>query len=190
MRKRIAIIIALLLAAGAACAMITFDGNQDKYSMVHLYYGVGQARFDFFRSGATPGGQGEGIWAAGTCEMLVDGTTPVVFAYGPPAGEVWAVTGFWMYYIYPMAGGDDEWGDSGAGLANGVLIRYANATETTNLANLQYNRDDIYAELFFYPFVILRGDNSETIDVVIRDNLTIAGMGTTLRFYAYGYRIQ
>lgn len=184
------IFIALLSIAASAFAMMTWDGNQDKYSMTHLYYGAPQARYDFFRAGATPGGQGEGIWAAGTCEMLVDGTVPVTYAYGPPAGEVWAVTGFWMYYVYPAAGGDDEWGDSGAGLANGVLLRYASATETTNLVNLQYNRDDIYAEFFFYPFVILRGDNSETIDVVIRDNLTVGGMGTTLRFYAYGYRIQ
>ena len=122
--------------------------------------------------------------------MLVDGTTPVVYAYGPPAGEVWAVTTFFMYYEYPAAGDDTEWGDSGAPLANGVLFRTSNATETTGMFNMVRNGDDVLAALFYYPPLILRGDYEETVETVIRDDLTAAGMGTTMYVYAYGYRIQ
>jgi hypothetical protein len=184
-------ILALLLIASAALGMMTYDGGQDRYSMVHLYYGASQARFDFFRSGATPGGQGEGAWVVGTCEMLVNGTVPVVYSYGPPAGEVWAVLSFVMYYEYPGAGTDAEWGDSGAPLTNGVLFRLNNATQTTNLFNMVRNGDDRMAYSFYYPPMILRGDYGETMSVTIRDDLSGGGgMGTTMYFYATGYRIQ
>ena len=65
-----------------------------------------------------------------------------------------------------------------------------NATESTGFDNLVRNGDDVRSIGFFYPPIILRGDFSEEIEVVIRDDLTAGGMGATMYVYAYGYRIQ
>jgi len=115
------------------------------------YTSAQSIRHDFFRSGATIGGTGEGAVGA-TTTMLVNGSvTPVPYAFGPGAGEVFVIERVVFGLICLTNPGPLEFGSLGNPLPNGILFRIYRAAgaasgvpETTNLFTLLSNSDLMY----------------------------------------------
>jgi len=165
-----------------------------------------QVRNDFFRTGAL-GGEGEGIWAVGECEMLVDGSGAggVTFSFGPPVDETWVVLNVLAGFITAAAATPIEFGDLGAALANGVRFQLANSTPAiNNLAVLNTNADFMKLGTPTYGNVgaaalviaatwdpdmpiILRGNDGERLNFVINDDLTLVA-STTFWAQARAYK--
>lgn len=202
------LILALLIAA-AAFGLITDDRTWDT-----AYSGVEDLRFDYFRTGAL-GGEDECDWIVGECEMLVDGSAaPVIFSFGPPAGERWLVDLVLIGFTCNGAATPPEWGNIGNPLGNGIIFRLSRAPDTTVLADIATNADiakigraypywwwwggvDITVMHSWEPTypLVLNGDNADRIQVVIRDDMTVVGAGTTLwaqahatKIYPFAYR--
>jgi hypothetical protein len=165
------------------------------------YVTPAQVRNDYFRTGVL-GGVDEGIWNAGECEMLVDGSAPAVeFRFGPPTGETWVVKNVLTGLITAAAATAIEFGDLGAALANGVQFRLGNAVpEINNLAVLTTNGDflklgapthnviGVAALVITATYnpdmpIILRGNDGEYLAFVVNDDLTAVASTT---FWAMG----
>lgn len=154
-----------------------------------------QVRNDYFRTGVL-GGVGEGIWAVGECEMLVNGAAAAVeFHFGPPTGEDWVVQNVLAGLVTAAAATAIEFGALGAALANGVEFQLGNATETNNLAVLTMNGDFLKIGEPTHDVVgvaalvitatwrpdmplMLRGNSGEYLAFVVNDNLTLAASTT------------
>lgn len=198
-------LIALLIIASAAMGMIT--GNR---TYVDPYVGVQDLRHDYFRTGAAIGGVGECAWVVGECEMLVDGTVPVVFAFGPPAGQQWVVDLVLVGFTCNGAATPPEWGVIGNPLVNGIVFRLMRTTgpETTGLADI-YSNAEIAKIGHAYPYwwwwggvditvihawepsapLILNGNLGDQLEFVIQDDLTVVGAGTTLWTQAHAHKM-
>jgi hypothetical protein len=195
----------ILVLALAAAAFGLIDGarvwNTD-------YAGVEDLRHDYFRTGAL-GGEGECAWVVGECEMLVDGTTPVVFAFGPPAGDRWVVELVLIGYTCNGAATPPEWGNTGNPLTNGIVFRLERGGETTGLADITTNAEiakigraydywwwwggvDITVMHSWEPSfpLILDGNRGDEIQIVINDDLTVVGAGTTLWAQAHAFVVE
>lgn len=172
------------------------DGNRDSWAYPGLQ-SAQQVRWDFIRTGAAIGGVGEGAWAAGTCEMLIDGTPAVTFSFGPPSAagseQSWVIQRLNLNLIVNTAPLIAGFG-SGNALATGCLLRLSRPTppdggaaETTNLINIQNNgqfqmfdqvdfRDDganaFYVARWTPRNLVLHGRYEDTLDILIRDDLS------------------
>ena len=184
------------------------DGTRDCISYPGLV-SAQQVRWDFMRSGAQIGGVGEGVFAAGTCEMLIDGTPAVTFSFGPvryAAGppevdsQTWVIQRVNILLDVNTAPLIDGFG-SGNALATGCLLRLsrpeppeAGAAETTDLVNFQANRDfqlvdqcdfrDDATNAFYNARwtprnLVLHGRYEDTLQLLIRDDLS--GYAGTMR---------
>lgn len=177
--------------------MLSGEGN-----VIEPYIAAQQIRYDFMRSGALPGGGvGEGAWVAGTCEMLVDGSGAggIAYSFGPPAGQFWVIDGVNWNFVCLTGAALDAWGTIGNPLANGILLRLNRVApaETTGLCELFVNADFgklgrcwmddngvtfiLNAQQDLDRLTLFAGD---TIQAIIRDDMTVLGGGTTLSGYA------
>lgn len=166
-----------------------------------------QIRYDYFRTGAAVGGIGEGAWAAGTCEMLIDGTPAVTFSFGPQGSTPpsWQINRVSVGLVCLTAPGPIEFANAGAALGNGLLFRIARTApaETTNLVtiltnadlmklgNVQYNDDGVNAYVIatWESRVILHA--GDTLDIVVQDDMTaLAGPPVTLWAYAQAFVVR
>jgi hypothetical protein len=185
--------------------MLSGRGNVQTYSDTPA---AQQVRYDYFRTGAAVGGVGEGAWAAGTCEMLVNGVpNPVTFSFGPQGSTPpsWQINRVVIGLTCLTAPGPIEFANAGAALGNGLLFRIARAApaETTNLmtllvnsdfmkiGNLSMNDDGANAYLIgsWESRVILHA--GDTLDIVVQDDMTIlAGPPVTLWAYAQAFVVR
>jgi len=181
--------------------MITGDKTYGDYANPAIL------REDYLRSGATPGGQGESTWAA-NCEMLVDGTIPVEYLFGPPATEEWAVESVQFRYIFPTGGAPDAFGMIGNPLVRPFYLMLWNTTiiAANALLGIECTGDFVKMgqPLYYavaaagdsivstwrpgYP-LILRGNHGEYLWVSINSDLTVAGAGITLSAKARAYKV-
>ena len=103
-----------------------------------------QLRWDYVRSGATPGGVGEGVYAA-DCEMIVDGSGAggVTYAFAPSLGESWVITDALVGFYCGTGAGPAVWGTMANPLANGVLVQLnrTGILETVGITTLLNNMD-------------------------------------------------
>lgn len=173
------------------------DGNRDMLQYGNLV-SAQQVRWDFIRTGAVIGGAGEGVYAAGTCNMLIDGTPAVTFAFGPPSAagteESWVIRYVrlcWLGLTAPLIA---QFGN-GAALNTGILMQISRdappdggAAETTTLATLFTNADwelcggevnrqddgtDAHTIATWTPRnLVMHGRYQDTIEVVVRDDLS------------------
>lgn len=170
------------------------------------YVGASQIRGDYFRQGAVVGGIGEGVWAAGTCEMLINAAAAdVSFSFGPPADQSFVIDKVVVGLVCGTAPGIAEFANLGAALGDGVLYQISRTTpaETTTLVNLEINPDfmklgnrdiqddgvNAFISSVWQPVsadmpLVLHGRTGDTLQLVIRDNMTLVG-GTTM--WAYGF---
>lgn len=169
-----------------------------------------QVRNDYVRSGAVPGGAGEGLWLGTTDEMIVDGSVAAVtYAYGPTAAEDWAIYEAIVGYYCGTGAGPAVWGTTGGGLNNGVLLQLnrTGLATTQTLVDLFVNTDMMkigswnhgddgvtYWSLATMRFpsiggLVLHGAQGDRLQVLIRDDLTAAGAGTTFWAYVRGYKM-
>ena len=175
------------------------DGNRDSWAYAGLQ-SAQQIRWDFIRTGAAIGGVGEGAYAAGTCDMLIDGTPAVAFDFGPvqaAAGvdpQSWVIQRVRLFWVGNTAPLIAQFGN-GAALANGVLVQLSRpappdggAAETTGLATLLTNADwelfggDVNREddgvtarvvATWNPRdLVLHGRYEDTLQVAVRDDLS------------------
>ena len=131
----------------------------------------------------------------GSDDMTVNGSgTPVDFVDGPPAGQVWYMTGVQLVLIDPGTMDPDDFGSIG-GLTNGFgFVVEVNSTEYD--VNFIFNNKDLATELpdrhiftsidsgffteddvfiggmIFNPPIKLDGDNGDQMIARVRDNLT------------------
>ena len=182
--------------------MLSGRGNTETYAEVPE---AQQIRYDYLRTGAAIGGAGEGAWVAGECEMLVVGTAiaPITFSYGPIAGQVppvFRVQRVVVGLTCLTAPGPVEFGNVGAALANGIIVRISRAApaETTGLhtitvnpdfmklGNLAMNDDGVNAYLIGTMDIRVALRVGDTLDMVVQDDLTGFG-GVTMWAYVMAH---
>jgi hypothetical protein len=171
------------------------------------YANPAMLREDYFRSGALMGGQGESVWGP-LCEMLVNGTIPVSYRFGPPLGETWVVESVQFRYIYPTGGAPDEFGTIGNPLVRPFyLMLWCGAAIAANAILGVINNGDFIkmgepcvaaqaagGDMIIATWqpgceIILRSNEYEFLWVSINSNLTVAGAGTTLSAKARAYKV-
>jgi len=169
------------------------------------YFPPACVRNDFFRTGVL-GGVGEGIWVAGECEMLVDGSVvPVTFSIGPPTGEDWVVENILVGHITGAAATPIQFGVAAA-LVNGINFQLEQGANTNGLAVINNNADFVKIGTPIWGNVgvaaacivatyeprgenMLRGNLLERYNMVVNDDLTVVG-STTLWAMARAFKFR
>ena len=142
----------------------------------------------------------EPLLNAGSERMEVNGSvTPVVFSAAPAAGQTWYVIALQLALADSGTSDANDFGSINGGLTNGLLIEQVLNSTNYQVNNVFDNADIVsqFAEFAtfkgsggqfirdanfysgasrFTPVITLVGDNSDKLQITVRDNLSVVDL--------------